>query len=435
MKRLLLTAMLAGIPPVADAVEGGNAPQQVPAPNASAELLDGYLRVGQQGGSLASLVAHLHARVSGGAGVSGLDAALLAADKRFQAQGGADAVQKALLFNGREAREGLSEAYEVLNDYSQKLGLAWKLGKEADGRLMAVFARQADAGRRIKAASGEAGRFAAGMETAPPRSAGGDPDAGQLSAIEPQEQELADLTEKIALAKQLMTDLETRLQGIDALQSKIEGRAEKAGLLDHGSGEFLSASMTGQGKAAPAGTSKEILTDAVATLKKAVGLAQRTRSVMSGLVDRTAMGAEKGAAAERALAQAKDKAAQALETAGRSHQEFSAGVTEARAEALKAETEGAAGRAAAAACPACAAAAAAQAAASTCPCAKKKAEAAMGNTDKLKSLEKLDQLALRTSVQDGAAPTGSPADRHVDVSRMTGLLGNSSFDGGRALRR
>ncbi len=429
MKRLALTALLAAVPPVAGAVEGGTSRQEVPAPNASAEQLDGYLRVGQDGGSLAALVAHLHARVSGGRGVPGLDAALTAADRKFTSQGGADDVQKALLFNGREAREGLSQAYDILNDYSQKLGLAWKLGKEGDRRLMAVFARQADAAQRIKAASGEAGRYASGMETAPPSSQGGDPQAGQLSAIESQERDLADLTEKIRLAKELMTELEGRLAGIDALQSRIEVHAEKAGLLDHGSGQFLSASMTGQGTAAPAGTSKEILTDAVTTLRSAVGLAQRTRSVMAGLVERTVMGAERGTAAERALAAAKEEAARGLETAERNHQRFTPSTSEEEAKTYKAETAAAAGKAAAAACPACAQAAAAKAAASTCPCAKNKAEAAMGDTGKLKSLEKLEQLALRTAVQDGAAPTGSPAGRHVDVSRMTGLLGNSSFDG------
>ena len=223
MKRFALTALLSTLPPMAGAVEGGTSRQEVPAPNASAEQLDGYLRVGQDGGSLAALVAHLRARVAGGAGVPGLDAALKAADRKFQSQGGADDVQKALLFNGREAREGLSQAYDVLNDYSQKLGLAWKLGKESDARLMAVFAKQADAAARIKQASGEAGRYAAGMETAPPSSQGGDPQAGQLSAIEPQEQELADLTEKIHLAKDLMTELEGRLQA-----STLCGRASKA---------------------------------------------------------------------------------------------------------------------------------------------------------------------------------------------------------------
>ncbi|MBI5596235.1 MAG: hypothetical protein HY928_09135 [Elusimicrobia bacterium] len=439
-KTLLLAALVAAVPAAAQDRAGGDLDRGVPSVDASPEVLGAYLRLGEDGKDLAKLVEHLHKRIKGGDSVLGLDQALGAADARFTKQGGADSIQKSLLFNGREAREGLKEAYSMLKDYAEKLGKVKELERAADGRLKGVHSALADAASRIKKADDEVRRYADGMQVSEPASAGGDPQAGQLSALEPQEQELADIKEMLDLCKDALNELDGKLDGIDALKAKVERHGEKAGMLDKGAGAVLSVSLTGKGSQAAGGTSKDIIADSLATMKRAADLGKKVRGVMQGIVERTALSAEKAREADKALTEAKGKSLAALAGAEERHQEFPAlraewdnnpQEAEARAGKLKSQTQGEGAAAAAAGAAAGAQAAAAKAAGATCACAKNKATKAVGEPAKLESLKKLGELALNTPVQDGSAPVGGASSKRLDTTKMKSLLKSASFDGRR----
>lgn len=441
-KSLLVTILFCVCAASAQDRAGGDLDKGVPSVDASPEALDKYLRGDGDSRTLTGMVEHLYRRIKGDSGVTGLDKALGQADARFVAVGGADAVQKALLFHGSEARETLRETYATLDDFTQKLGKARDLEKEADGRLKAVNAQQAVAAKRISTAAGEVRRFGAGMGQAPPRSEGGDERAGDLASIEPQEQELAEIKDRLDLATEALSQLEGSLKGIDALKAKVKTHAERAGMFDQGAGSALSMSVTGKGSAVGAGTSREIIADALATLEKASQRGEKSRVILAAIAGRTAVGAEKTLEAEQALMAAKEKTARALETAGRGHQEIlslAQGYAEADdkparddgAAKIKGETLAAAAGSAAGAQAAGAKAAAAQAPAASCCGAKAKSETAIGDPEAIGALKKLGPLSLKTEVKDGSARTGPPAERRVDVGRMQGILRNASFDGGR----
>lgn len=446
-KPALLGLLLAALPAAAAANSdrAGGELNEVPSVDAPAESFDKWLGSGEDGRDLSELVKHLHARIHGGGTAPGLDQALGRADAKFADQGGADPVQKALLFNGKEAREGLREAYDALKDYADKLGKAWRLKQAADGKLQAVLAKQADAAGRVRAAAAEAKKVASGIESAPPRSQGGDAAAGDLSSLEPQERELADVKEMLDLAKEALAELDGKLKGLDAMKARVRRHAERAGMLDKGAGAALSGSLTGKGTQAAAGSSKEIIADALATLEKAGGLGERARTLMAAVVERLASGSEKAKEAETAILAAKGEAADALENALKAHSEVEGSVRpaweaaaepaekeaqEAKAAALKGAAAGAAGKAGSAAKSAAAQAEGAKAACATCNCAKKKATKAMGEPEKLEALKRLDELNLRTAAQDGEARAGA-GERRVNTDRMRSLMRGAAFDGAR----
>lgn len=446
-KPTLLALLLAALPAnaAANSDRAGGEMDEVPSVDASAESFDKWLGSGEDGRDLAELVKHLHGRIHGGGSAPGLDQALGRADAKFADQGGADPVQKALLYNGKEAREGLREAYDALKDYADKLGKAWRLKQAADGKLMAVLAKQADASDRVKAAAAEAKKIASGIESAPPRSEGGDAAAGDLASLEPQEREIADVKEMLDLAKEALAELDGKLKGLDAMKARVKRHAERAGMLDKGAGAALAASLTGKGSQAAAGSSKEIIADALATLEKAGGLGEKARTLMAAIVERLSTGTEKAKEAETAILAAKGEAQEALEAALKSHAEVEGSVRpaweaaqdpaekeaqEAKAAALKGAASGAAGKAGSAAKAAAAQAAGAKSACTTCNCAKKKATKAMGEPEKLEALKRLDELNLRTSVQDGEARAGA-GERRVNTDRMRSLMRGAAFDGAR----
>lgn len=446
-KPTLLALLLAALPAdaAANSDRAGGEMSEVPSVDASAESFDKWLGSGEDGRDLAELVKHLHARIHGGGSAPGLDQALGRADAKFADQGGADPVQKALLYNGKEAREGLREAYDALKDYADKLGKAWRLKQAADAKLMALLAKQADASDRVKAAAAEAKKIASGIESAPPRSQGGDAAAGDLGSLEPQEREIADVKEMLDLAKEALGELDGKLKGLDAMKARVKRHAERAGMLDKGAGAALAASVTGKGTQAAAGSSKEIIADALATLEKAGGLGEKARTLMAAIVERLAAGTEKAKEAETAILAAKGEAQQALEAALKSHDEVEGSVRpaweaaqdqsekeaqEAKAAALKGAASGAAGKAGSAAKAAAAQAAGAKSACTTCNCAKKKATKAMGEPEKLEALKRLDELNLRTAVQDGEARAGA-GERRVNTDRMRSLMRGAAFDGAR----
>lgn len=446
MSKSSLLALLLALTPAASAAndraggELGNEPPDVDGPS---ESFDKWLGSANDGRDLAELVKHLHGRIRGEDGVPGLDRALGAADRRYAAQGGADAVQKALLFNGKQARDGLREAYDELKEYAEKLGLAWGLQREADARLMAVLAKQADAAKRVKAAAVEARVIADGIVSAPPSSEGGDPDAGTLGSLEPQERELAETAKMVELAKEALADLEGRLKGLEGVKQRVKRHAERAGLLDQGSGAALSASLTGKGGKAEAGTSKEIIADALSTLEKAMKLGEKSRQLMGAVVEKVARGAEKAAEAEKSILEAKGEAEAALAKAYAAHREVSdkvrpewqaaedeaaKAVLEARAAELKTAAAEPAAKAATRAKEASAEAAAAKAACTTCNCAKGKATKALGDTGELSALKKLSELDLATAVQDGEA-RGGAGQKRLNLQSMRSVMRGGSFDG------
>lgn len=441
---LLLAALLLPAPAAAQDRAGGDLDRGVPSVDASPEVLDAYLRLGEDGKDVAKLVEHLHHRIKGGGSVLSLDQALGRADARFAKQGAADDVQKALLYNGREARKGLSQAYAVLKDYAEKLGKVKKLEKAADGRLKGVHGYLKDASARVEKASAEVRRYAEGMKASPPESAGGDPQAGQLSALEPQEAELADIKEMLDLCKEALADLDGKLDGLGEIKKNVERYGERAGLFDRGSGAALSTSLTGKGSEVNGGSSKEIISDALKTVDRAATLGKKVRGVMQGIVERTILSAEKAREADRAVTEAKTRALAALGEADGRHQEISSSLApdwrqneperpryEARAAELKSQTASSGAEAAAEGAAAGAKAAEAKAAGATCACAKNKATKAVGEPAKLEALQKLGELSLKTEVRDGNVPVGGAADRRLDTTRMRSLLRNSSFDGRR----
>lgn len=448
-KPTLLALLLAALPAAAQSDRaGGDMDSGVPSVDSPAESFDKWLGAGQDGRDLSALVKHLHGRLNGGQSGPGLDQALGRADAAFAAQGGADAVQKALLFNGKEAREGLREAYDALKDYADKLGKAWGLQGEADKLLKKIIAKQADASKRVKAAAAEAKKVAGGIESAPPSSEGGDGSAGDLGSLESQERDIADAKEKLDEAKAAMEELEGKLKGLEAVKARVKRHAERAGLLDQGAGAALSASLTGKGTQAAAGSSKEIIADALATLEKAGTLGEKARTLMGAIVERLASGSEKAKEAEAAILEAKGEAEKALEGAMKAHEAVvgtikpaweaalepaEKEIEEAKAAAQKGKASGVAGAAAASAGAAAAKAEGAKAACATCNCAKKKAAKAMGEPEKLEALSRLEQLELRTAVADGEA-RGGAGERRVNVQRMKTLMGSSAFDGSRTRR-
>lgn len=449
-KPTLLACLLATLPIIAAAQSdraGGDMAGAVPTVDSSPETFDKWLGAGQDGRDFSELVKHLHARINGGNGSPGLDRALGRADDKFVEQGGADSVQKALLFNGKEAREGLREAYEAVSDYADRLGKAWGMQREADSRLQAILAKQADAASRIKAAVAEAKKVAGGIETSPPRSAGGDFSAGDLGSLESQERDIAETKEKLDAAKEAMAELEGKLKALEAIKARVTRHAERAGMLDRGAGAALSASLTGKGTQAAAGSSKEVISDALATLEKAGTLGEKARTLMGAIVERLASGSEKAKEAESTILEAKGAAEKALEGASKSHEAVVGTIRPAWDAAQEPgekevqEAKAAAAKAAAnPACKTCALAAAAAAkaagaksAAATCNCAKKKAEKALGDPEPLQALKRLEELNLRTAVKDGEARAGA-GERRVDVQRMRTLMGSAAFDGSRARR-
>ncbi|TPW20572.1 MAG: hypothetical protein FD126_1552 [Elusimicrobia bacterium] len=409
-KNALLGLLLVTLPANAAAQSdraGGSMDSGVPTVDSPAESFDKWLGAGQDGRDLSALVKHLHGRLNGGESGPGLDQALGRADAKFSQQGGADAVQKALLFNGKEAREGLREAYDSLKDYADKLGKAWKVQGEADTILKNVITKQADASKRVKAAATEAKKIAAGIESNPPSSEGGDGAAGELGSLEPQERDIADAKEKLDQAKAMMEELEGKLKGLEAVKARVTRHAERAGLLDRGAGAALSGSLTGKGSKAEAGSSKEIIADALATLEKAGALGEKSRTLMGAIVERLSSGSEKAKEAETAILEAKGEAEKALEGAMKAHEKvqgtikpaWEAAVEPSEKEAEEAKAAAEKGKASAPACKACALAAAAsaqaagaKAACATCNCAKKKATKAIGEPEKLEALSRLEQL-------------------------------------------
>lgn len=440
-----LSLLLLALPTAASDRAGGDMDSSVPSVDAPAESFDKWLGAGQDGRDLSALVKHLHGRLNGGESGPGLDQALGRADAAFAAQGGADAVQKALLFNGKEAREGLREAYDALKDYTDKLGKAWRRQGEADKLLKKIVAKQADASKRVKAAASEAKKVAEGIESSPPSSAGGDGSAGDLGSIESQERDIADAKEKLDEAKAAMEELDGKLKGLESIKARVKRHAERAGLLDKGAGAALSASLTGKGTQAAVGSSKEIIADALSTLEKAGTLGEKARTLMGAVVERLSSGSEKAKEAEAAILEAKGEAEKALEGAMKAHEAVQGTIKpaweaalepaekeieEGKAAAQKGKASGVAGAASASAAAAAAKAEGAKAACATCNCAKGKASKAMGEPEKLEALKRLDELNLKTSVQDGEARAGA-GDRRVNVQRMRTLMGGSAFDGAR----
>ena len=441
---LLLAALLLSAPACADDRAGGDLDREVPSVDASPEVLDAYLRLGEDGKDVAKLVEHLHHRIKGGGSVLSLDQALGRADARFVKQGAADDVQKALLYNGREARKGLSQAYALLKDYAEKLGKVKALEKAADGRLKGVHARLADASSRLEKAAAEVRRYGAGMKAAPPESAGGDAQAGGLASLEPQEAELADIKEMLDLCKEALSDLDGKLDGLEEIKKNVERYGERAGLFDKGSGAALSTSLSGKGSEVNGASSKEIISDSLKTVDRAASLGKKVRGVMQGIIERTSQSAEKAREADRSVTEAKGRTLAALAEAEGRHQEISSSLApqwreneserpryEARAGQLKSETQASGAEAAAEGAAAGAKAAEAKAAGATCACAKNKATKAVGEPAKLEALQKLGELSLKTDVRDGNVPVGGAAERRLNTGRMRSLLKNSSFDGRR----
>jgi hypothetical protein len=54
----------------------------------------------------------------------------------------------------------------------------------------------------------------------------------------------------------------------------------------------------------------------------------------------------------------------------------------------------------------------------------------MGEPEKLDALKRLDELNLRTAVQDGEARAGA-GERRVNTDRMRSLMRGAAFDGAR----